>query len=42
VSEPLHTAALASLPPGIRTPDYDFATLGIGIVHLGLGAFHRA
>ena len=28
--------------PGLRLPDYDRAALTPGIVHLGLGAFHRA
>lgn len=32
----------AALPPGVRTPAYDRAAHGEGIVHLGLGAFHRA
>ena len=34
--------ALASLPAHVARPAYDPAALGIGIVHLGLGAFHRA
>jgi len=38
----LNAALLPSLKPGIRRPGYDRAALGIGIVHLGLGAFHRA
>jgi fructuronate reductase len=29
-------------PSDVRRPDYDFGRLRIGIVHLGLGAFHRA
>ena len=38
---------LAALPalarrPGIRLPHYDVAGLEVGIVHLGIGAFHRA
>jgi fructuronate reductase len=33
---------LARLPAEVRRPDHDFQHLGIGIVHLGLGAFHRA
>ena len=27
---------------GLRVPDYDVRDLGVGIVHLGVGAFHRA
>jgi fructuronate reductase len=38
----LTPALLPSLPAGIRRPGYDRAALDIGIVHLGLGAFHRA
>jgi fructuronate reductase len=34
--------ALAGLPSDVRRPDYDFLNLSIGVVHLGLGAFHRA
>ena len=39
---PLSDAALSDLPPGIRTPRYDRAALTPGIVHIGLGNFHRA
>jgi len=35
-------ATLHSLPAGIARPAYDRAGTGIGIVHLGIGAFHRA
>jgi len=38
----LHAATLAQLPPGIERPRYDLARVGIGVVHLGPGAFHRA
>ena len=38
----LNLSALAALPDGIQRPAYDPSRLGIGIVHLGLGAFHRA
>jgi len=38
----LSNAALAQLPPGVARPRYDRATVTPGIVHLGLGAFHRA
>src|SRR5262249_53399197 len=35
-------ANLDRLPAGIRRPGYDRARVTPGIVHLGLGAFHRA
>ena len=38
----LNLRALAELPDGIQRPAYDPTQLGIGMVHLGLGAFHRA
>ena len=38
----LNLNALATLPAGIARPGYDPSTLAIGIVHIGLGAFHRA
>ncbi len=38
----LSRATLAALPPGVRGPAYDPATLVPGIVHLGLGGFSRA
>ncbi len=38
----LNLASLSSLPPAVARPDYDPTTLAVGIVHLGLGAFHRA
>src|ERR1700692_2281200 len=37
----LNRETLARLPPNVRRPDYDFENVGVGIVHLGLGAFHR-
>jgi mannitol 2-dehydrogenase len=33
---------LAQLPDGVRAPRYDRADLSAGIVHIGLGNFHRA
>jgi len=33
---------LAQMPAAVRRPDYDFLNLKTGIVHLGIGAFHRA
>ena len=38
----LSLQALTTLPAGTQRPTYDPSKLGIGIVHLGLGAFHRA
>jgi fructuronate reductase len=38
----LHTTTLADLPSSVAVPRYDRAGLDIGIVHMGLGAFHRA
>ncbi|MBO1113188.1 mannitol dehydrogenase family protein [Bordetella petrii] len=38
----LNAAGLAALPPGIARPGYDRSRLRAGIVHLGIGAFHRA
>lgn len=33
---------LPSLPPAIGRPGYDASGVSVGIVHLGIGAFHRA
>jgi fructuronate reductase len=30
------------LPPSVRRPRYDLASVRVGVVHLGIGAFHRA
>jgi len=38
----LDTEALHHLPANIQRPAYDRAAMRIGIVHLGVGAFHRA
>lgn len=38
----LNDAALPRLPADVVRPQYDRAQLGLGAVHLGLGAFHRA
>jgi len=38
----LSEAALAGLPREVRRPGYDRRALATGIVHLGIGAFHRA
>jgi fructuronate reductase len=42
VTPHLNIEALARLPAAVRRPDYDFLNLRTGIVHLGIGAFHRA
>ena len=38
----LSDRTLGQLPPHVAGPGYDRSALGRGIVHLGLGAFHRA
>jgi fructuronate reductase len=38
----LSLSALAAMPIEVARPDYDPGTVVTGIVHLGLGAFHRA
>jgi fructuronate reductase len=38
----LSDATLNALPNSIRVPSYDRAAVQTGIVHLGVGAFHRA
>ena len=38
----LDTSTLSLVPVGIRRPRFDRAASGVGIVHLGLGAFARA
>ncbi|WP_224705748.1 mannitol dehydrogenase family protein [Devosia aquimaris] len=38
----LSVATLAKVPAGVRLPDYDRSAVMPGIVHLGIGAFHRA
>ncbi|MDR3522501.1 MAG: mannitol dehydrogenase family protein [Acetobacteraceae bacterium] len=42
MSARLSNATLRDLPADVARPAYDRAALGHGIVHLGLGAFHRA
>lgn len=39
---PLSAAALAQLPAGVAGPAYDRAGLTPGILHVGVGNFHRA
>lgn len=38
----LHPDRLSTLPPEVQRPRYDRGALVTGIVHLGIGAFHRA
>jgi mannitol 2-dehydrogenase len=38
----LSTAALSRLPAGVARPGYDRAALTPGILHIGVGNFHRA
>ena len=38
----LNQAALSSLPADVAVPAYDRAAVKTGVVHLGIGAFHRA
>ena len=40
--EALSRAALSKLPSDVRVPTYVGSRLQTGIVHLGVGAFHRA
>ncbi len=42
MSVKLSAAALAHMPPAIRVPNYRRAQLTPGIVHFGVGNFHRA
>lgn len=38
----LSNASLAALPANVARPRYDRSAMALGIVHLGVGAFHRA
>lgn len=38
----LSTATLSSLPADVPVPPYDRSALSVGIVHFGVGGFHRA
>ncbi|WP_343528020.1 mannitol dehydrogenase family protein [Sphingomonas sp.] len=42
MTDRLNERSAAALPGGVARPAYDRAGQRIGIVHLGLGAFHRA
>ncbi|SEF53930.1 mannitol dehydrogenase family protein [Bosea lathyri] len=39
---PLNRRALATLPPSVEGPRFDPSRVRAGIVHIGLGGFHRA
>ncbi|WP_252440667.1 mannitol dehydrogenase family protein [Pseudonocardia humida] len=39
---PLNAAALSALHPSVAVPRYDRGAVRAGIVHVGVGAFHRA
>ena len=41
MTDRLNDAALTRLPDGVARPQYDRRTVTPGIVHLGVGAFHR-
>src|SRR5205809_6035128 len=38
----LSSATLRDLPANVARPSYEFDRAGIGIVHIGIGAFYRA
>ena len=38
----LSLRTMADLPAGVARPGYDPSRVTVGILHLGLGAFHRA
>ncbi|WP_210530443.1 mannitol dehydrogenase family protein [Rubellimicrobium arenae] len=42
MSIPLNAAALSNLPDGVAGPAYDRSALTAGILHVGVGNFHRA
>jgi mannitol 2-dehydrogenase len=42
VPHPLSQTVLDALPPEVGRPRYDRAALQVGVVHLGVGGFHRA
>ncbi|MBB3962815.1 mannitol dehydrogenase family protein [Rhizobium metallidurans] len=42
MSAPLSDATLGSIDPRVEQPGYDRSIVTPGIVHLGIGAFHRA
>ncbi len=42
MSAPLATPPSTGCPPTCERPAYDVGAVRVGIVHLGIGAFHRA
>ncbi len=42
MTQRLSEASLGALPPAVARPAYDRAAVKTGVVHLGVGAFHRA
>jgi mannitol 2-dehydrogenase len=42
VAVALSSATLGSLPPSVTVPGYDRGRVSVGIVHLGVGGFHRS
>src|SRR5690606_16635778 len=38
----LNNQTLADIDPSVRTPSYDRSEVSAGIVHFGVGGFHRA
>ncbi len=42
MSPPLSLSTLADVPAAVAHPAYDIAAAEVGVVHLGVGAFHRA
>ncbi|PLU62249.1 hypothetical protein BMJ22_30465, partial [Sinorhizobium medicae] len=38
----LSQETLDRLPASVKSPAYDLGAVAVGIVHLGIGAFHRA
>ncbi|MFN3816197.1 mannitol dehydrogenase family protein [Brevundimonas sp.] len=42
MSPRLSASVLGALPPAVAQPAYDRAAVKTGVVHLGVGAFHRA
>lgn len=41
-AQPLSQTTLSSLPKNISVPGYDRQALQSGIVHVGVGGFHRS
>ena len=39
---PLNQANLASMPENVKVPEYDRSKLSAGILHIGIGNFHRS